>query len=332
MLGYVLYFFIAYSCGAISFGMLAVSYLKTRNEMLAYYGYFQALMTIFISMQIWLGYLFDLSPYQKNGFFEEMSAIIYTNEFIMSYLTLFALIVFCVHLFAVPRKIRHIAISGGLLLFCNVMLHSAAFLWPDTRFCVIMSFLNSHLGSAVMVYVQLIGWRQYHTLAPSPERLLIKRLLILFLVAIPAMFAETLLEATLESSLSFYPLIYLGETILLTHYFVTQALFSEKAIPLFSTDASTATLTPIIPENDLFDRYGISSREKELALLALQGRSNAEIAETLFISISTVKTHLSNIYEKFGVKNRYEMLTFLANQSAIASTSSQIHDSNEEII
>lgn len=38
-----------------------------------------------------------------------------------------------------------------------------------------------------------------------------------------------------------------------------------------------------------------------------KGCSNAEIGEMLHISLSTVKAHLTNIYKKAGVKNRYEL-------------------------
>jgi len=52
------------------------------------------------------------------------------------------------------------------------------------------------------------------------------------------------------------------------------------------------------------DQFGLSSREKEvLAMLAL-GLSNQEIADKLFVSLNTVKTHLSNIYMKLDVKRR----------------------------
>lgn len=46
--------------------------------------------------------------------------------------------------------------------------------------------------------------------------------------------------------------------------------------------------------------------EQEVRILALIGRgmSNAEIAETLYISRNTVKSHLSSIYEKLGVSDR----------------------------
>ena len=55
------------------------------------------------------------------------------------------------------------------------------------------------------------------------------------------------------------------------------------------------------------DEYGISIREREIIPLLNQGLSNREIAEKLFVSLATVKTHLHNIYEKTGAKSRYEL-------------------------
>ena len=50
--------------------------------------------------------------------------------------------------------------------------------------------------------------------------------------------------------------------------------------------------------------YHLTLREIELLKLLSNGMSNGEIAEQLFISIVTVKKHLSNIYKKLDVKNR----------------------------
>lgn len=51
---------------------------------------------------------------------------------------------------------------------------------------------------------------------------------------------------------------------------------------------------------------------KEMSVLKciVNGYTNKEIAEELFISIPTVKTHVSNIYSKFGVKNRTQAIHF----------------------
>jgi LuxR family maltose regulon positive regulatory protein len=50
----------------------------------------------------------------------------------------------------------------------------------------------------------------------------------------------------------------------------------------------------------------LSSREIEVLEVLINGLSNKEIGEKLFISVSTVKTHIINIYSKLGVKNRVE--------------------------
>lgn len=51
----------------------------------------------------------------------------------------------------------------------------------------------------------------------------------------------------------------------------------------------------------------LTNREEEvLAVLAI-GRTNAEIADELFISLSTVKTHLASLMNKLGARNRVEM-------------------------
>jgi DNA-binding CsgD family transcriptional regulator len=55
-------------------------------------------------------------------------------------------------------------------------------------------------------------------------------------------------------------------------------------------------------------RYGVTDREREIILKVVQGKSNADIAGELFISLATVKTHLHNIYKKIGVDSRYDLL------------------------
>lgn len=50
----------------------------------------------------------------------------------------------------------------------------------------------------------------------------------------------------------------------------------------------------------------LSKRETEVLRLLINGESAAEIAETLFVSQATVKTHVYNIYQKLHVNNRME--------------------------
>ncbi len=59
------------------------------------------------------------------------------------------------------------------------------------------------------------------------------------------------------------------------------------------------------------ESLGLSAREREVCLHLVQGLSNQEIADRLFISPGTVKNHVYNIYEKTQVKNRVELARLL---------------------
>lgn len=52
----------------------------------------------------------------------------------------------------------------------------------------------------------------------------------------------------------------------------------------------------------------LSEREELIKRLILEGRTNKEIASELFISLSTVKTHITSLYKKLGVSGRKEIL------------------------
>jgi len=54
------------------------------------------------------------------------------------------------------------------------------------------------------------------------------------------------------------------------------------------------------------DPFGLTPREREVLALVADGRTNRQIAETLFISESTAGVHVSNILGKLGVANRGE--------------------------
>ncbi len=52
----------------------------------------------------------------------------------------------------------------------------------------------------------------------------------------------------------------------------------------------------------------LTRREEEIVNLVIQGYSNKQISKALFISENTVKTHLANIFGKFGITNRVQLI------------------------
>jgi NarL family two-component system response regulator LiaR len=80
----------------------------------------------------------------------------------------------------------------------------------------------------------------------------------------------------------------------------------------------------IIPETEFkfneteFNKLEISKRELEVLQLMSKGLSNQEIAEQLFVSLNTIKTHVSKLFEKLDVKRRTQAIEKAKRLSIIA--------------
>lgn len=62
----------------------------------------------------------------------------------------------------------------------------------------------------------------------------------------------------------------------------------------------------------------LTKREHEILGLVASGKSNKELAETLFISIKTVETHKTHILEKLGLKNTTELVKYAIKHNIIS--------------
>lgn len=64
------------------------------------------------------------------------------------------------------------------------------------------------------------------------------------------------------------------------------------------------------PGPDLSVLDVLSVREKDVFLLASKGLSNAEMAQSLFVSETTVKTHLRSVLDKLKLGSRLQLVAF----------------------
>ncbi|MBO9561746.1 MAG: hypothetical protein J7621_03195 [Niastella sp.] len=82
---------------------------------------------------------------------------------------------------------------------------------------------------------------------------------------------------------------------------VEKTIYIDKEVPAPSGMGFT-------PDGQALSKSGISKRELEVLQLIAQGLSNQEIADQLFVSLNTVKTHSSNLFLKLDVKRRTQAI------------------------
>lgn len=59
---------------------------------------------------------------------------------------------------------------------------------------------------------------------------------------------------------------------------------------------------------EIKDKYKLTDREYKILQCIIKGMSNQEISNELFISVPTVKKHLSSIYEKMDIEGKHQIL------------------------
>jgi len=77
--------------------------------------------------------------------------------------------------------------------------------------------------------------------------------------------------------------------------FIRHRLMTPEVAPLQSQK---------LPTQPSSKDVGLTEREREILALLAQGKSNAEMAEVLVLSLNTIKTHLKNIFMKIDVTDR----------------------------
>jgi DNA-binding CsgD family transcriptional regulator len=83
--------------------------------------------------------------------------------------------------------------------------------------------------------------------------------------------------------------------------------FRKPFAEAYATAASSAD------DRESLERFcrtrGLTAREGAILELILRGKSNAQIEKELFISIHTVKNHITNIHQKLGVRSRWQLIS-----------------------
>ncbi|MER5215777.1 response regulator transcription factor [Streptomyces sp. NPDC002838] len=89
-----------------------------------------------------------------------------------------------------------------------------------------------------------------------------------------------------------------------------EALLAPSVTRRLITEFSKLSTTPRLPPTAQAAYGDLTERETEVLVLIAQGLSNAEIAERLVVAESTIKTHVSRVLVKLGLRDRTQAAVF----------------------
>lgn len=298
---YILYFFMTFALGLISIIIAINIYIKTRKTLISYFLCFYTPFTLIVIISASLIYMranvtdiISANVLHPLRYFEAilLHILIYT-------IPMFANVLFSVQNVKVKNRIF------GVIAIITYL--SSRFLAADTNHELFRQ-TGLYLGSIILLssimYFLFTGLYHYKKLEDSRQKKLSIKILILLILFMPAIIHD--LFHLFHLSIRFFPIIYCIFSIIFTHHLLNYYHHNH--------DSENKS-----PEKEIFIRYNISAREQEIISLLLQGYSNQNISSTLFITLSTVKTHLRNIYSKFGINSRFQLLTRFKNTDELLS-------------
>ena len=97
--------------------------------------------------------------------------------------------------------------------------------------------------------------------------------------------------------------------------------FSRKEATARSLDSSQLSLSL----HDVAQSHGLTPREVDILEYLSRGKSVPAIASEVFLSVNTVRTHISHIYQKFEVHSRDELVTALDRELEGVSPNQSLH-------
>jgi two-component system, NarL family, response regulator LiaR len=87
--------------------------------------------------------------------------------------------------------------------------------------------------------------------------------------------------------------------------------------PSLGPEAAQALINLSIAPRTAAPSYNLTERERSILRLMVDGLSNQQIADQIFVSRSTVKAYVSTILSKLGVENRLEAVRLVVEQSLL---------------
>ncbi|MCZ6833467.1 MAG: helix-turn-helix transcriptional regulator [Acidobacteria bacterium] len=281
MQGYLLvYSFLCFSVGIACLSATFVS-AKRKGDTLA-----RAFLVFYVSLRLLvfgalLRTFIDILPYPVAP--PIRFAIEYFEAIMGRYAVMFSLPFFAHRVFAVVDARRDYLLAG--IVAAAVVIQHVTEFWLGGVWDHRGDVFEDVLTAGLVVYTLRLGF--VHLGDQRVYRPLALRFLALLSIGLPGVAYDLFLSD--DTALRFYPLGYCVASIVITWCLIRRP---------------SSVRPGIIPP-----QWGLSQREAEVARLVQRGKSNKDIAEQLNISPNTVKTHLRAVFDKSGVRSRFELIS-----------------------
>lgn len=157
---------------------------------------------------------------------------------------------------------------------------------------------------------------------------LLKQSTVIYIIASPISKYGTSIIAHFSPDMTTYNFASAFYIILIMVIFLTlqpysyRYLFSSEWLSQMSRPDMEA-ITETVEEKDQFEKWNLSPRQKEVAVLLLSGKTRRQISGELQLSESTVKLHTSELYKKLNINSRIELFSMFGVQGEAGDDSAE---------
>lgn len=301
---YLFFNFIVFSIGMIANSISFFLYKKYKLDIYKYYYIFLLLFTI-----IYIADFLDFYFYYFHSNYQILIKFILLNvKIIPSALIVFVLPLLFLKIFQkkmqIIQKLIFSVLSSLPLILVIVVFSMSIDLTLKMQLLHYESMALTIIRIIIIIYLIILGFPLYQK-AESVELILFYKallimasLVILFNIfgGVGNYFISMLRNINFISGHSFVYFIWNTVSICFVYWYFVNHIDAFKV---------KEKLTMLAVDRN------ITEREKEIIFLISQGFSNKDISKKLFISLSTTKTHLRNIFKKIHIRSRMELLNLL---------------------
>lgn len=300
---------ISFFTGISAITLSIVAYIRYKNDLIKYYSYFLVSIGFLLMEQTVTTYKL-VNNLHSNVLNAVVTMFSFAScSYLIYVLPLFFHKLMLLELWEKRKKIYKLLALIPIVLFCfNNFLNMK-----------LINLLGNSILFSVILYNLLLFLKYNNRIEQDEVKSIFKILFAFTVLFFPYMFLDTktdyikFLSEYFPYGLLSVPIFYFVWNSV-SIYYVLKYLKEKQTSLEVNTDRNKEQL-----QYEFYTAYNITNREQEVISLLLKGYSYKKIGEELFISLSTVKTHIRNIYQKTEVNNKIELLNLLNTWNPVLS-------------